>query len=182
MNRREAVSYTAWLLGGVFSAPTVQAMDRWELIATDGSFSPVPFFTEPQSAIIARLADLILPRTDTPGALDAGVPAFIELMVRDCYTKPAQSLFATGLADLERSGFLALAPDQQPAALERIEAEAQKSTAPTFWLMAKELTLLGYFTSKPGIEASFDYQPIPGRFEAIRIKPGQKDFMYGNQA
>jgi hypothetical protein len=182
MNRREAVAHTAWLLGGIFSAPTVQAMERWNDSNTRPNNALIAFLSESQRATLERMADLILPRTDTPGALDVGVPDFIELMIRDCYTKPVQTQFTTGLAELDRSGFLSLSSDQQTAALKRIEADAQKSTTPTFWLLAKELTLLGYYTSEAGIKTSFDYQPIPGRFEAIKIKPGQKDFMYGNQA
>lgn len=182
MNRRDAIAHTAWLLGGVFSAPTLQAMNRWEQVSAQADSTRVSFWAESQRAILERMADLIIPRTNTPGALDVGVPAFMELMVRDCYTKPAQATFATGLAALDNSQFLTLNPEQQTAALKQLEAESQKSTTPTFWLMAKELILLGYYTSEAGIKASFDYQPIPGRFEAIKIKPGQKDFMYGNQA
>ncbi|GAB3888778.1 gluconate 2-dehydrogenase subunit 3 family protein [Spirosoma agri] len=194
MNRREAVTQVAWILGGVFSAPTLQAMSRWEQLASTetGSSKPGSFLTETQHAIMGRVAELIIPRTnasgvdspgvDSPGALDVGVPDFMEVMLRDCYGKPAQDLFLTGVGELERKGFLTLSPDQQTAMLTQIEADAQKNSNPSFWLISKELTLLGYFTSEMGIKASFDYQPIPGRFEAIKIKPGQKDFMYGNQA
>ncbi|MBD2757197.1 gluconate 2-dehydrogenase subunit 3 family protein [Spirosoma validum] len=184
MNRREAVTRVAWILGGTFSAPTLQAMSRWEELATKGKLQPQAgsFLTETQQAIVARVTELIIPKTDTPGALDAGVPDFMEVMLRDCYKKPAQDTFLAGVVDLERKGFLNLPPDQQTTTLKQIETEAQKSTSPTFWLITKELTLLGYFTSEVGVKASFDYQPIPGRFEAIKIKPGQKDFMYGNQA
>ncbi|GAB4039997.1 gluconate 2-dehydrogenase subunit 3 family protein [Spirosoma jeollabukense] len=184
MNRREAVTRVAWMLGGVFSAPTLQAMTRWEQITTSGSprSHMGSFLNETQHAIMARVADLIIPQTDTPGALDVGVPDFIEIMLRDCYKKPAQDLFLAGLGDLDQKGFLTLSPDQQMATLTKVEAEAQKNTNPSFWQLIKEQTLLGYFTSEGGIKASFDYQPIPGRFEAIKIKPGQKDFMYGNQA
>lgn len=185
MNRREAVTRTAGLLGGILSAPTLQAMSRGEQLVANGQ-TPTrttgAFLTETQREIVARTADLILPRTDSPGALDVGVPDFIDLMLRDCYKKPAQDAFLTGLGELERKNFLTLSPDGQAATLKQIEADAQQSSNPTFWLLTKELTLLGYFTSEAGIKASFDYQPIPGKFEAITIKPGQKDFMYGNQA
>jgi hypothetical protein len=184
MNRREAVTRVAWLLGGAFSAPTLQAMNRWEQHIANGIITnrTGSFLTETQREIVARTAELIIPRTDTPGALDVGVPDFIDLMLRDCYKKPAQDAFVSGLGELERKSFLTLSPDQQTATLKQIEADSQKSSAPTFWLITKELTLLGYYTSELGVKASFDYQPIPGKFEAIKIKPGQKDFMYGNQA
>lgn len=185
MNRREAVTQVAWMLGGVLSAPTIQAMNRWEELGRNRSTNisqTGSFLTETQHEIMGRVAELIIPRTDTPGALDVGVPDFMEIMLRDCYKKPAQDTFLAGLGELEQKSFLALSPDQQTNLLKKIEADAQKASAPTFWLISKELTLLGYFTSEAGIKASFDYQPIPGKFEAIKIKPGQKDFMYGNQA
>ncbi len=175
---------TAWILGGTLSAPTLLAMNRWEQLVSEGQVlgATRPLLNETQRAITARVADLILPRTDTPGALDTGVPDFIELMIRDCYKKPAQDTFLTGLGELERSNFLTLSPEQQTTALQQIETQSKKATDVTFWQMIKEQTLLGYYTSEAGVKASFDYQPIPGKFEAIKIKPGQKDFMYGNQA
>jgi hypothetical protein len=48
-----------------------------------------------------------------------------------------------------------------------------------FWRVMKELTLLGYYTSEKGIEGSFEYHPVPGKFEVISdMKPGQKSFAY----
>jgi hypothetical protein len=184
MNRREAVTHVAWILGGVFSAPTLQAMNRWEQIGSQASAlrQSGSFLTETQHEIMARVAELIIPRTDTPGAIDAGVPDFMEVMLRDCYRKPAQDTFLAGVGELEQKGFLKLSADQQTTILKQVEGEAQKTSDSSFWLITKELTLLGYYTSEAGVKASFDYQPIPGRFEAIKIKPGQKDFMYGNQA
>ncbi|QKZ14295.1 gluconate 2-dehydrogenase subunit 3 family protein [Spirosoma sp. KUDC1026] len=184
MTRREAVTHVAWILGGVFSAPTIQAMNRWQemSLSPNAVHQTGAFLTETQHEIMARVADLIIPRTDTPGAVDAGVPDFMEVMLRDCYKKPAQDAFLMGVDGLEKKGFLKLSPGEQTATLRQIEADAPKDGSPSFWLITKELTLLVYYTSEAGIKASFDYQPIPGRFEAIKIKPGQKDFMYGNQA
>ncbi|MEY4275288.1 MAG: hypothetical protein RL638_2236, partial [Bacteroidota bacterium] len=48
-----------------------------------------------------------------------------------------------------------------------------------FWRVMKELTLLGYYTSEKGIEGSFEYHPVPGKFEVIsNMKPDQKSFVY----
>jgi hypothetical protein len=47
-----------------------------------------------------------------------------------------------------------------------------------FWRLMKELTLLGYYTSEKGIQASFVYEPIPGKFEPTKLKAGQKSFQY----
>ncbi|MVM28981.1 gluconate 2-dehydrogenase subunit 3 family protein [Spirosoma sp. HMF4905] len=185
MNRREAVARVAWLMGGTLSAPTLMAMSRWEQVVDDQKTRPETAdfrLDDGQREIVARVSDIIIPKTDTPGAIDVGVPAFMDVMLRDCYKKPAQDAFIAGVRNLESKNFLTLKPDQQTDVLKQVEASsAPSATSPSFWQIIKEVTLLGYFTSEAGIKASFDYQPIPGRFEAIKIKPGQKDFMYGNQ-
>lgn len=185
MNRREAVARVAWLMGGTLSTPTLMAMSQWGQTAdkqSSGLSKADSLLDDSQREIVARVSDIIIPRTDTPGAIDAGVPAFMDVMLRDCYKKPAQDAFVAGVRNLESKNFLALKSDQQTDILKQVEASATPSaTSPSFWQIVKEVTLLGYFTSEAGIKASFDYQPIPGRFEAIKIKPGQKDFMYGNQ-
>ncbi len=45
-----------------------------------GPFQP-KFFTAPEIATISRLSELIVPATDTPGAIEAGVPQYIDLVV-----------------------------------------------------------------------------------------------------
>lgn len=172
------------MLGGTLSAPTLLAFDRWNQTAPENRINGASILNEEQREIMARVAELIIPKTDTPGAIDAGVPAFIEIMLRDGYTKPVQDVFLAGLGDLAGKGFLSASPDQQTTLLKQIETNAlanAKSGSVSFWQLIKELTVWGYFTSEAGIKSSLDYQPIPGKFEAIKIRPGQKDFMYGNQ-
>lgn len=184
MNRREALSRVSLMLGGTLSAPTLLAFDRWNQTAPGNRTNGVSILNEEQREIMARVTELIIPKTDTPGAIDAGVPAFIEVMLRDGYTKPVQDVFLAGLGDLAGNRFLTGSADQQTALLKQVEAQAianAKAGSVSFWQLIKELTVWGYFTSEVGIKSSLDYQPIPGKFEAIKIKPGQKDFMYGNQ-
>lgn len=172
------------MLGGTLSAPTLLAFDRWNQTAPKNRINGASILNEEQREMMARVAELIIPKTDTPGAIDVGVPAFIEIMLRDGYTKPVQDVFLAGLSDLAGKGFLSASPDQQTTLLKQIEANAltnAKSGSVSFWQLIKELTVWGYFTSEAGIKSSLDYQPIPGKFEAIKIRPGQKDFMYGNQ-
>lgn len=172
------------MLGGTLSAPTLLAFDRWSQTNPESRENGASILNEEQREIMARVAELIIPKTDTPGAVDAGVPDFIEIILRDCYAKPVQDVFLTGLGDLAGKGLLTASPDQQTTLLKQVEVQALANTkagSVSFWQLIKELTVWGYFTSEAGIKSSFDYQPIPGKFEPIKIKPGQKDFMYGNQ-
>ncbi|PWJ58424.1 gluconate 2-dehydrogenase subunit 3-like protein [Dyadobacter jejuensis] len=200
-NRRNAIKTMALLMGGALSAPTLLAMDRWA--AAEGNPPRGNLALEATDlALIASVAELIIPETDTPGATAAGVPEFIVMMLQDCYHQPEQESFKQGLDRLRAENFLAMKEPQQISLLQRIEQETmqemkkrnvkqtkmgdnedreqidKKAVGLPFWRLIKELTLLGYFTSEQGLTTAFDYVPIPGRFELTTLKPGQKAFAY----
>ena len=201
MNRREAISRIALLVGGTLSAPTLFAMESVGKVKTRSALEAAFSLTEAQRAIVAEVAEHIIPKTTTPGAKDAGVPAFIVMMLNDCYKSPEQTSFLEGVAELEKKNFISLSKEEQIAALKQVETDTKelmksyevkqvkvgdnvdkenlegKKGVP-FWRLMKELTLLGYFTSEQGIKASFVYEPIPGKFEATKLEPGQKAFQY----
>lgn len=207
MNRREVIKNVALLLGGTFSAPTVMAMNHWEKAIKVNSNIATFSLTATQQKIVAEIAELILPRTDTlgeasPGAKDVGVPAFIEMMLKDCYAQAEHLSFVEGLVLLEQSKFLEMNQSERHGVLKFMEQETKaemkarqvkqtkmgdnddhediKKVAKglPFWRLMKELTLLGYFTSEAGIKASFEYVQIPGKVENIKLKPNQKSYAY----
>jgi hypothetical protein len=63
--------------------------------APPGSYRP-SFFSADEYAILARLTDVIIPETDTPGASRAGVPEYIDRVVTA--NKEHQPLARAGLA------------------------------------------------------------------------------------
>ena len=202
MNRRDAIKKAALLLGGAFSAPTLMAMSNWEqgAITTMGSldFS----LTEIQRKIVAEVAEMIIPKTTTSGAKDAGVPAFIEMMLKDCYLKPEHLSFVEGLMALEQDRFLDMDAQSRTKRLKKVEGDTKDAMKARevkqtkmgdnddkeemkavpkglpFWRLMKELTLLGYFTSEVGIRDSYEYVQIPSKFELIKLKPNQKAYAY----
>jgi hypothetical protein len=199
MERRELIKNIALMVGGTISLPTLLAMKLHE----SGVYNTLDFMlSASQRKLVAEVAEIIIPKTDTPGAIDAGVPAFIEMMLKDCYTTPEHQSFIEGLDALSKSDFLNKNMADKIAIISAIEQEnktlmkaynvqqtkmgdnedkelmaAQKKGLP-FWRLMKELTLLGYFTSKVGLTASFDFVLVPGRFELTKLKPGQKIFAY----
>ena len=202
MNRRTAITHVAAMLGGAFSAPTLLAMERWESRTPSESFLAEFSLTENQKMIVAEVAEMIIPKTTTPGAKDVGVPAFIVMMLQDCYKTPEHKSFVEGLNKLEKKGFLAMSTEQKTAVLKQVEIDsaeemkayqvqqtkmgdnedreqmAAQAKGLPYWRLMKELTMLGYFTSEEGIKSSFEYVPIPGKLEMIKMKPNQKSFAY----
>lgn len=177
MDRREALRRTAWIMGGVISAPAISGILKGCAPKTDINWKPA-FLTKEQAAIVEQVAEIIIPKTDTPGAKDVGVPAFIDQMLNEVYMKEDQDRFINGLkafdeeADSEYGdSFLALDPAQQTAFVKKKHDEALKienSTNPApprpFILSMKELTMLGFFTSKVGASEVLQYDAVPGAY------------------
>ncbi|MGO4260809.1 gluconate 2-dehydrogenase subunit 3 family protein [Lysobacter sp. TAB13] len=190
LNRREAIRRVALLMGGAVSAPAILGVLAGCSAEPGASTEPGKnaewkplFLTQAQAALVAEVAEIMIPRTDTPGAKDVGIAAFIDKMLKDVYPKDDQARFVAGLADFETQAkrehgraFLELEPALRAAAVKQAHDPAVKaeheSTLPLaqrhrpFILTMKELTLLGYFTSEPGATQVLQYRPIPGVYHA----------------
>jgi len=179
MNRRELLQRVAWLMGGAISAPAVLGvLNGCSPKHEEATWQP-KFLSKEQGAVVAEVAELIIPKTDTPGAKDAGVPAFIDIMLKDVYEEEDRQRFVSGLKafdDAARTahgkGFVELPKQQQSDLLrkfhdEAVAGELALETRPRylqrpFILMTKELTLLGFFTSEPGATKVLQYVAVPG--------------------
>jgi gluconate 2-dehydrogenase gamma chain len=173
IERREILRRAAWLLGGAISAPAalaiLQGCSAKEGTVSASAFKPKFLTASSHMDIVTEVVDIIIPKTSTGGAKDAGVPAFIDSMLSDVYPKDAQERFTTGLdefsAGVAAAGkpFLELGRDQRAFAVKKSleEALAGERDPKPFILMVRELTLLGYFTSKVGINDNMEYVAVP---------------------
>jgi len=106
-------------------------------------------FSAAELAGLAALADAIIPRTDTPGAADAGVPAVIER--RFAANPQLAERFRTGMQALDsdaqsrfHAAFAALTPAQQ------VELLTPRQQDP-FFRMIKDMTVEGYYSTRAGL-------------------------------
>ena len=160
-----------------------EALAAWARVAS--SVRPAPGLTEAQLALINSIADTIMPRTDTPGAADVNVAAFVDVIVSENYSDADRTTFLTGLDAIDAdakanggAGFLDLAPAARGAAIERIEAGGDPRSEPqrTYWRL-KALVVHGYFTSEPVMKDVLKVQVMPGAFDgsAPHIIPAHRD-------
>lgn len=171
LQRRELLRRAAWLLGGAVSAPAALAiLQGCSAKDQPGAADWTPrFFKGAEADVVTAIADTILPKTTTSGALDAGVPAFIDSVMLAVYPEEAQQRFHAGFTEFEAAAradgkaFL----DQDAAGraatvTKALETALSGSPDPRpFILMVRELTLLGYFSSRVGITENMEYVPVP---------------------
>lgn len=168
---------SAILLGSAISASCTQALLSGQTL--EGAPENLAL-SDADMAKVARLAELIIPETDTPGAIEAGVPEFIQLIVADWYRPEERAIFLDGLQAIDvlsrdRTGDLFLDADQadQVAILQTLENEFLQNDAAAagiegdspFFAKLKELTVVGYYTSEVGATQELIYMPVPGRFD-----------------
>ena len=177
MDRREALRKTALLMGAAVSATALAGIMQGCKATPELTYMP-SFFTEEQARIVSELAQTIIPKTDTPGAKEAGVPGFIDQILKECYKKEDQDKFLAGLTEFDAKSkevngdsFIYLDPEKQLAFVKAeneaavTAVKADSSQPRPFILTAKELTLLGFFTSEPGATQVLQYEAVPGSYK-----------------
>ncbi|QEK52276.1 gluconate 2-dehydrogenase subunit 3 family protein [Pedobacter aquae] len=188
MNRREAISSVALLLGG-----TVLGAEIFTLTGCTSSPKQInDLFNSNDVLLLDEIAETIIPETDTPGAKATKAGEFMALMVKDCYDKEHQKVFLDGLKNVDdeakkqyKADFLSLDKDQKKALLTHLDKQQkayqetkEKEAPPHYFRMMKELTLLGYFTSEIGGSQALTYVEVPGRYDAcIPYKKGDPVFL-----
>jgi len=171
MNRREWLKCVSTLALGAVAAPSLLAtFDAYA--AAQAPDVSLGFLTRPQHDLAAAVADIIIPRSSTPGALDVGVPAFIDQMFVSVYSKAEQDRYLSSLAAFERAGgkpFLELDDAHRKTLVTKLHGEALAhadglASAAAFVMMTKKLTMLGFFMSQPGCMQVLQYDPVPGAY------------------
>lgn len=165
-------------MGGVISAPAIMGVLKGCTAKPSVDWKPV-FLSTDQATLVTTVAEIIIPKTDTTGATEAGVPGFIDIMLKDCYTKEDQERFLNGLQAFDEEAkkehgdlFNTLDAPTQAAFVKKVHdaaiAEEKGDNKPAkrpFILMMKELTMLGFFTSKAGATEVLQYVAVPGAYK-----------------
>jgi hypothetical protein len=184
MNRRELLKAMSLLIGGAASGSLARAV----VAAQSTARAPAtPVFEALRKKQVAEIAELIIPTTDTPGAIVAGVPDFIEMMVGEWYTDTERTVFNQGLQELDiwcgeafGSTFLDAGEAQRTEALRESERQASAyrervavqepgddtidESAP-FFHKIRELVIVGYYTSEVGARQEHKYFRMTPHFD-----------------
>jgi hypothetical protein len=179
-DRRDILASAGAFFGVSLAAPLARA-----LAATGPGFAPTQAILMPDEiALVDAACDRIVPATDTPGAVAAGVPAFIELMLADWYAVADRNDFLSGFATLDAVArgrhdrvFAQVTAAQQDVILTDAMSGALPGLPPHFFEHLRQLVVLGYYTSEIGCRQEQIYLPLPGRYDgAYPYVKGSKVF------
>ena len=185
MHRRDVLRHLSYLSGVAVTAPSLlvalQSCGREE---PDLDWSP-QYFTNEEARFVTAYVDTLLPRTDTPGGLDVGVPAFIDrVMAATAVEGDEPSPLQTGILEFDEGArtqygmpFYELDATQRGELFTAAEGVAPRYN-PQVWGTAvgeqppvgfyrslKSMALWGYLSSeKIGTEV-LHYVPVPGGYD-----------------
>jgi len=135
------------------------------------------FFSEDEFQLVEQITDALLPATSTPGALDAQVPYFLDLVVKNCMSKDDQQTIKNGLKQInEGDKFSSMSNTDKLNAIKKIDEAAFGGQPDKVWFrIIKKLSLIGHFTSQEGMSKALNYVKVPGDYKAcIPYKKGEK--------
>jgi hypothetical protein len=148
------------------------AQAAWKRVAAQPN-APPRVLRAGQPALVAAIADAIIPRIDTPGATDVGVPAFIDLVVADFYDDDERAAFLAGLDAIEAraraagaASFVEMAPGARTALMDALDRPLDRQAPEARgWSRLKGLVIHGYFTSERVQKDVLKTVVMPMRFD-----------------
>jgi gluconate 2-dehydrogenase gamma chain len=132
---------------------------------TGTPYTPV-FFSAKEYETLSRMAEAIIPATETPGAIGAGVPRYIDRVVSA--NPEHKKRFREGLSWIDKESrrqfgmkFARLSEAQQVELLtplsEALDAGRKLNARERFFELVKNMTADGYYTSRVGLVDELGY-------------------------
>jgi len=183
MNRRELLKKSVVASLGLSFAPGLLVSLESCSKARPTTDKPV-YLSEEQFDAIWQMAELILPKTDSPGAHEAGVAPFIDQLFGRYFEEEVKvssesglQLFLSNCIEQYGKSFIDLDKEKQIEYLSTLDKDKNPES---FFKSMKKIILWAYFTSEVGMK-SMNYLPVPGRYNGcISIDETEKNLV-GNR-
>lgn len=160
------------------------------------------FLDEETLATLSAACDTLIPETDTPGALAAGVPQTFDALLASWASPATRQLIVGALDRLDKAArknkgmrFDQLSAEERKAFLTEYDRAALKpvppspntkpahpfaplvSVADNGWHRVKDLTITLYYMSEIGLTQELVYEHVPGPWvPSLKITPGMRPF------
>ncbi len=170
LTRRKAIRNAVLLLGGSISVAQISPLIS-DVAAMSANYIP-KFLGKHHFQMNKCLVDLIIPESDTPGALTANVHQFIDVMLDGWAAADTQLRFLDNFNNIDRRSmamtgktFADANRTQQIKLLEVLDKESfSDNGTDIFFGEFKALVVFGYYSSEEGASVELRYDRIPGGY------------------
>lgn len=192
MDRRIALKNLTLGLGYAIATPTILSILQ-SCTSETADWTPL-FLSSGEKRVVIYLMDIIMPKTDTPGALDVNVPQFLDRMYKEIEDETSQKQFKSGaetfiakytaqfdkkIADAEKEEIETIFTPYFTISEEKTEEIKELLGKPVFEISREEgetyamykflfsvryYAIYGYCTSEKIGEEVLSYDPIPGEY------------------
>jgi len=160
MNRRDLLKKGVYGLAGVSLSSTL--ISTLQSCTSIEKYSP-HYFSKTEFSLLFNIVDFLIPKTETPGALEMKVPQFIDLIISETYNNESKNNFSNKLK--------LLIEDFKSNNIDLSDYNSMKSkfvndfnnkTHQEIYNQIRDLTVWGFKTSKEIALNVLNYNPIPG--------------------
>lgn len=189
MDRRKALKNIGLGMGALVATPTVLSVLN---SCKDSAVSwTAQFLTPGEQNVVTHLADIILPSSDIPGALDVDVPQFLDKMYFDLESENNREKFKKGSKvfndrlgshpetvskktvekvfrtyyELDENGINEVKKLRNKNVKDVSDSQLDDYFMYHYLHQVRSYTLFGYFSSKTVGTEVLNYDPVPGRFD-----------------
>ena len=160
MNRRDLLKKGVYGLAGVSLSSTL--ISTLQSCTSIEKYSP-HYFSKTEFSLLSNIVDFLIPKTETPGALEMKVPQFIDIIISETYNNESKINFSNKLK--------VLIEDFKSNNIDLSDYNSMKSkfvndfnnkTHQEIYNQIRDLTVWGFKTSKEIALNVLNYNPIPG--------------------
>ena len=169
ITRREVLRNLIVTVGGSTLLSGCGGQAALEMLAPLGA---PRFYGDREMAVVSRVSDLLLPRTETPGALDVEVPGLLDRLMAEWANQETRTshLDAVAALDAELStrvggDFLLVDAASAERALADVDADAYAGQQVPGYRGLKGLISQMYFATEGGAVEELGWVRIPGRWD-----------------
>lgn len=166
MERRELLKLVTMATGAALAVPLTSSL----LIAckkvkqVDDSDYRLQFFNQEDFTLVQNLLNFIIPRTDSPSAVDVGVHQILDTMVGNVYGPDQKEEFSVSFDTLKNYGASQSQLSQLKSVLSSSKEEDQKTKSA--FIEFKQLAVAYYLSTEEIATKYLNYLPIPGEYKA----------------
>ena len=169
MNRRDLLKKGVYGLAGVTLSSTL--ISTLQSCTSIEKYSPI-YFSKTEFSLLSKIVDFLIPKTETPGALEMKVPQFIDIIISESYDNENKNNFSNKLKLLIedfKSNNIDLS--DYNSIKSKFVNDFNNKTHQETYNQIRDLTVWGFKTSKEIALNVLNYNPIPGyQLGCVNIK------------